>query len=399
MKRIHRNIAIITTTLLGINAPMAMENPEANYFQGVAKATETLAMSVFNATPDQNTISCALGPVQLFGTVYQALTTEETGIKQEIESLLGHSITADGQKQFKSLVAGESTHNALFLNNQYIMPANQGINQDAVEALSGLGSAVVPLDFCNGQESADTINKIVEADTKGMIKDLAQPSHFSPLTKVVLLSTLYVKAKWDAKFREDRLYFRNQSGSKKVDGFTGEGWMYYSETAENQFLTIPASNKTYLMIKMTRMDNSVFPITTAEWNEDNVKSEYKYTELTMPKFTIENTLDLTGHLTNSLPTLLGSEFKTTLTDLPLYVSKFLQKNKIVVNKDGLEAASATMMGMNAKCMPPEVTQQVVVDRLFSYLLYKGIGINPQTKGSNNFLFLFSGTVVDLTQGL
>ncbi len=402
MKRTHRNIAIITTALLGINTPMAMENPEVNYFQGVAKATETLATFVFNVTPDKNTISCALGPVQIFETMHQALTNSnnENTIKEEIETLLGHNVTTDGLKQFNSLVAAEFI-NKTFMNNFYILPAKKGVNKDVVKSLSELGSTVVPLDFSKAKNAAKEINKIIATDTQEMIKDLAQPEQFSSDTKVVFLSTLYVNAKWNATFNKTSLSFHTQNETKFVGGFKGLGSIYYSESDKHQILTIPAANKTYLMIKLSKQSDSVSPvppITTAEWNKDSEAAKSVQTELTMPNFTIENTLDLKHYFMKSVPTLLNSKsyFQTTLTNDPLQVTVFLQKNKIVVNKDGLEAASATMMSMS-RCMPEEPKQKIVVDRPFSYLLYKGIGNNKQNNGSKDFLFLFSGTVVDPTQ--
>lgn len=401
MKRYQKDLIAIVTMLMGINTPMAMETTEttepANHFKGISKATQTLATSVFGATPEVNTLSCAVGPVQVLSTLHQALGNNEKDKKKEIEDFVGHALTAEGLKNFKSLVPNEITHNCTFLNNQYILPADGGVNQDAVEALSQLGSSIVPQDFSNPEGAAFSINKIVAEDTKGMIKDLAQPSHFNHLTKVVLLSNLYVKAKWDAKFHDlnKLLPFTTQNGSKNVDGFQGRGYMYFRETHTDIFLTLPAANKIYMMIKMSKEAGKVSPITTAEWEE---KDEPLYVDLTMPNFTIENMIDLTIHLEESLPTLLKKEFQTTLTELPLFISVFLQKNKIVVNKEGLEAASATMLGLMAKCMPPKVQRTIIVDHAFSFLVSKGYGKNEATSGSKDFLHLFAGTVMDPTQG-
>lgn len=395
MKKHQRDLAIIVTSLLGMSAPMAMDAPETNYFHGVAKATEQLATSVFSKTPDKNTISCALGPVQILSTLHQALTEDETAKKQEIEGYLGHVLTAAGLKEFRSLTSGTESHRSLFLNNQYILPANEGINQDAVKTLSELGSTIVPLNFNNAEEAAATINGIVAEDTKGMIKGLAHPSHFTPLTMAVFLSTLYVKSKWEAKFHELEMLFNTNSKQNRVDGFGGAGHMYYGETASNMFLTIPAADKTYLMIKLSKQVGQVSPVTSVEWDQPQ---DLEYIELSMPNFTIENTLSLTGHLLESLPTVLdpNKDFQTTLTDAPLHVSGFLQKNKIVVNKDGLEAASATMMTFSKRSLPPKIERTVVVDRPFSFLLCKGIG-QKSGGGSKDFLHLFSGTVMDPTQ--
>lgn len=398
MKKHQRDLAIVVTSLLGISAPMAMDAPETNYFHGVAKATEQLATSVFKSTPDKNTISCALGPVQILSTLHQALTEDESAKKQEIEGYLGHSLTAAGLKEFRSLTSGKESYQSLFLNKNYILPAKEGINQEAVKTLSDLGSTIVPLNFNNAVEAADTINGIVAEDTKGMIKGLANPGQFGPLTKAVFLSTLYVKSKWQTEFY-NRIFEFNAPDEKKVlKGFQGKGYAYFIETNNDQFLTIPTEDKIYLMIKLSKQAGQVSPITTAEWDQLQAS---EFIDLTMPNFIIENTLNLTGHLMESLPTLLtddpNEDFQTTLTDMPLHITTFLQKNKIVVNKDGLEAASATMMCMKSRCLPPKIKRTIVVDRPFSFLLVKGIGQKTEG-GSKDFLHLFSGTVMDPTQG-
>ena len=189
--------------------------------------------------------------------------------------------------------------------------------------------------------------------------------------------------------------FSTKNETKVVEGFKGNGWVYCRETENDIFLTLPAVNKIYMMIKMSKEIGKVSPITTAEWEE---KDTTEYTDLTMPNFTIENMVDLTTQLEESLPTLLKRDFQTTLTERPLSISVFLQKNKIEVNKDGFTAASATMLGLMAKCMPPEVTRTVVVNHAFSFLITKGYGKNEETGGSKDFLHLFAGTVIDPTQG-
>lgn len=393
MMQCTRNM-LAALTLLGINTPMAMETEQPNHFKGVAKVTETLATSVLNVSSDKNTISCALGPVQILATLHQALADNEITKKLEIETLLGHGITANGLKEFNALIANETTDTSVFLNNQYIFPFNKGVNEDAVQFISDLGSTVVPLDFEDNKGAAEKINAIVKSDTKGHIQDLAQANQFSDLTRAVLLSTLYIKAKWGPNFYDLTLPFKTLNKKKSVAGFGGNGNMWYRETANEHFLAIPAANKIYLMIKMSKEDDKVSPITSAEWDAEQTQ---EFMTLKMPNFTIENTLNLTDYLKETLPTVLDPEdqFQTTLTDLPLFVSSFLQKNKIVVNKDGLEAASATHMGLNARCLPE---RKVVIDRPFSYLLCKGYGKNSGG-GSKNFLFLFSGTVMDPTQNL
>jgi len=399
MNRYHRHFAILATTLWSASTSSAMEAETPNYFHGVAKASETLAASVYTANPEANTISCALGPVQILETLHQALDAGETTIAGEIEQYVGHGITAEGLKAFKALTAAESAYTSLFLNNQYILPSHEGVNQEAIETLSELGSQIVPLDFSDAQGAADKINEIVARDTQQMIQSIANPQHFSDLTRAVFLSTLYVKAKWDGSFYDKKIWFKTSKPAKKIEGFKGCGYMFYSETKNDMFLTIPASSRTYMMIKLSKKEGRVSPITNEEWNAANRNKTRDFTEVHMPAFTIQNTMFLNTHLREAMPTLLGSDFQTTITQDPLVVSAILQKNKMVVCKDGLEACSVTMLAVRAMCsssQPPVIKQHIQINRPFSFRLFKGIGINPETNGSKDFLCLFDGVINDPT---
>lgn len=356
------------------------------YFIGIATASVKLGTSVHYGAPDKNSISCALGPVQILEALYQTVLNQS--VKDEIKDFVGHDLSATGLKDFLAIIRRQSSFGGTFLNNFYVFPASKGIRQEPLNTLSNLGASIKPLDFIQSSQSATEINRIVSTDTHNIFKGVVEASDFSADTRIVFLSTLYVKVKWINRFVDTQLDFKTPSKTIKINGFNGMGRMLYREDFTHSFLTIPAENDLNFMIKMPKFLGRLVPITV----EDLVEcSNNEKINLTMPNFTLENTLDLRKYLRQSLPTLLNSSFSTTLTDELLKVSKFLQKNKIEINKVGVEADSVTVMGFEKKCatIEPE-PRKVVVDSPFSWALYQ--------QKNRDKLVLLSGIEMDPTQG-
>lgn len=374
-----------------------------DYFHGTKVMAEKLATWSMEQTPHGNTLICPLGPTQLLSTLHQALqspTFDENAQQQaEIEALLGHQIQAEGIQAFHEAIPEDKTKSSYtFLNHQYIFPREGRIKSETLDALSQLGSGIVPLDFSQSGKAADIINGIVAKDTRDLIQNMVSAEDFNDLTRAVFLSTLYVKANWVSRFYEIPLNFGSEGNKKPVTGLRGIQWTCFSETESDWMVAVRGEKWIYFMIKMSKTDQ-VTPITAADFELWQKTNELQYTDLTIPAFTIENLVDLSGLLGDKLPTVLGkeAELKTILTDEPLAVDKFFQKNKLIVSKKGLEGASVTMMGAVPACYVPrpEITKTIVVDKPFSYLISHGIGKNPETGGSAHFLHLFAGNVWDI----
>ena len=56
------------------------------------------------------------------------------------------------------------------------------------------------LEFNNAQKAANEINEFVSEATKGLITEIANPSSFDPLTRMVLVNAIYFKGVWAQKF-------------------------------------------------------------------------------------------------------------------------------------------------------------------------------------------------------
>jgi serine protease inhibitor len=93
-----------------------------------------------------------------------------------------------------------------------------------------------------------------------------------------------------------------------------------------------------------------------------------------------------------MPKLMGGKvFTIDLFTKPerVYVSTFVQKNKLDVTKDGMEGASATAMVccLESACMRMEEYKKITIDRPFSFAVIKMID-------DHQWLTLFTGQIFD-----
>ncbi len=378
---ILKNLIFSTIIALGIQESMAMESSdekmEPNYFKGVAKFSDTITALI---PTDRNTVFCPLGSVLLLEKQHNGFWPDA---KTAIEELVGHSITPEGLNQFNVLLENKNCEppkktqikqsDPIIQHNQYIVNNTNymiGLTDNAFWS-----SKKVALDYEKPQESLDKLNALVSKDTNGQFitplktTDLTHEEEFH-------ISTFSINAQWVVDqyapgFNDKVFDFGLGDKKKAVLGFDGTAYLYYSETPENIFLTIPAFHRIYFMIKMNK-EGKISPITSTEWEADSAWERIKFT---MPSFSIESTLNIADQLKGRLP-----------------LKNLIQQNKLEVSRNGLmRSLTNREEPLFAKCKHPDVKREVDIHLPFSYILIKGIGYNPETKGSKDFLFLAAGT--------
>lgn len=106
---------------------------------------------------------------------------------------------------------------------------------------------------------------------------------------------------------------------------------------------------------------------------------------TMPKFKAETTVKLPAPLAKLGIRSAFSPFASNLSgisDTPLFVSDGIQKAVIDVNEDGVSAAAATALLVEATSAPPEPIATITVDRPYLYLIYDAKTNVPLFIGTN-----------------
>lgn len=91
-------------------------------------------------------------------------------------------------------------------NQIYVQKKYRLLGEFLDVAINDFGSNIKYLDFENNVESADVINKFIEENTKGLIKNPMSPDALSPVERVILVNVLYFKAKWLKTFKKHHTF-------------------------------------------------------------------------------------------------------------------------------------------------------------------------------------------------
>lgn len=258
-----------------------------------------------------------------------------------------------------------------------------GIQQSYLQALaSAFDAGIRQTDFSNPDAARQTINKTVEDQTQGLIKDLFGPGSMSADTRLALTDALYLKAKWADTFKKNATANRPFT---LADGTTasvsmmsnetnyayaqGTGWQYaelpYQQNHLAMGVLLPAAGSFDTFRKSLKADELATMISSAAPAP---------VDLELPKFSFDTSRDLGAALKSLGMTSLFDPQSADLSGIPakaepLHVGVVVQKTHVAVDEDGTTAAAASgesvTAGAVAEPVPPT---RMHVDRPFLFLI-------------------------------
>ena len=231
-------------------------------------------------------------------------------------------------------------------------------------------------------ELADAVNAWVKEQTNGLIPAiLKDASNYS----AVLVNALYLKSGWASAFHElgDRP-FTTASGQIVQKPFMNQcADLDYYRDEQTQLVRVPLQGGVSM----------IFVLGDDTGLADKLsKAENKLVDVTVPMFDVETTLDH-KELVDYLK-LVGCEKMFSddaefapMYERPLYVDDIIQKAKVHIDEEGLEAAAVTAIVMTEGCIEPEPETPEIfcADRPFSFYIVKD-GAAPE--------LLFWGQIVN-----
>ncbi|KAM7399741.1 hypothetical protein PAMP_018989 [Pampus punctatissimus] len=239
------------------------------------------------------------------------------------------------------------------------------------------------LDFGNPQRAADVINAWVNNKTKGHIPSLIKADMLDPsLTRLVTVNSVYFKGLWKSRFQPENTKMRPFNAGNgnvyKVPMMSqlsvfNIGMATTPQGLKYKVIELPYHGNTISMLIVLPTDEDtplsrVIPhISTATVQSWTTLMHMRKIRLLIPKFTADAEVDLETPLAALGIIDMFNEGKADFRHLSaqaVYVSKALQKAKIVVNEDGTKAAAATTAILLARSSPP----WVLVDRPFLFLI-------------------------------
>jgi serpin B len=258
-----------------------------------------------------------------------------------------------------------------------------GIQQPYLKALAtAFDAGVRETDFTSPDSARQTIDKTVEDQTNGLIKDLFGPGSMTADTRLALTDALYLKAKWADTFAKSKTAdkpFHLVNGTTSTvpmmantHSFAyaqGNGWQYTELPYEQGHLAmgilLPAAGsfdafrKALTADQLASITGSATPTTV---------------DLELPKFTFDTSQQLGTPLKALGMTSLFDPASADLSGIPaqsepLHVGLVVQKSHVAVDEDGTTAAAASGATVVAGAAeePTEPTE-MHVDRPFLVMI-------------------------------
>ncbi|KAG8330018.1 serine-type endopeptidase inhibitor activity protein [Homalodisca vitripennis] len=211
------------------------------------------------------------------------------------------------------------------------------------------------VDFMKDTENARVhINSWVEDQTNKKITNLLAPGILSCDTRLVLVNAIHFKANWSKQFQEkdtkEQPFHVSKTKSvpiqmmniKKKFGFV------HDKDLEAKILELEYEGGHFRMLVILPDEIDGLAKLEEKLEKVNLSDKIKYMQqptvtVALPKFKMEETMDLNDILKSmGVETMFSQKANFSgISDVPLVVSKVVQKAFVEVNEKGTEAAAAT----------------------------------------------------------
>ena len=287
--------------------------------------------------------------------------------------------------------AGEGEDFRLSVANSVWGQENYGFLQEFLDTLAlNYGDEVRPVDFQSNAEGARAqINDWVSDATEERIMNLVPRDAIDQYTRMVLANAIYFKAAWQHTFDERAtadLPFHLLDGSEReVAMMRQQENLRHAQGDGYQVVELPYGRgdvaMTILLPDSGRFREFEESLTgeSVAWVLDGLN--YTPVRLTMPKFEMESTLNLSDKLkAMGMPDAfddqaanfsgMDGQICRSRGDICLLISDVLHKAFVSVDEAGTEAAAATavIVGVTRGVVAEPEPVEMVVDRPFVFLI-------------------------------
>ena len=349
---------------------------------------------LINFLRDRNDGNFTVSPLSFKAALVLAALGAEGETQRQLLDLMGfrtveemtawYAAVLDGTDSFRGwfeahpdLDSGEAAYevvNSLWKNLDLPGEFTEDYRTRADELLRAhLGSA-------SGQQLGGAINTWVSEQTRGLIPELVGDVSDA---SAVLVNALYLKSAWlDAFNRIGSDVFTTAAGDKVDKNYMRQtGYFPYYEDGETQLVSVPLQGGISMVFLLGSGANLSAKLAAAR---------SRRVEVTVPMFDVETALnnrELTEFLISRGCTKMlteQAEFGGMFTE-PLYVGDVIQKAKVHIDEDGLEAAAATAVITYGSTAVPATPLVFRADHEFSFCIVAG-ETNPE--------LLFWGQIVE-----
>lgn len=265
----------------------------------------------------------------------------------------------------------EQTLPMLFLANSLWVQKGFPLIQFFQERLiKNFHSSINEVDFkLQANQSRQVINQWVEEKTRGKIKGLFPPNALNDKTRLVLVSALYMQAKWNRVFEKSMTaqepFYSAKDVKSMVDMMNHTGFYRLFVNPQVAMIEIPYAIETSqdpVLAMVIVLPKSVEGLASLEniWHLDQAKAWMKQMKeqnvhLAIPKFKIEEEISLKETLAamGLRQAFSGNaDFSTMTHERNLSIDKAIHKAFMAVDENGTEAAAATAVAIGLTSYGP-----------------------------------------------
>lgn len=278
---------------------------------------------------------------------------------------------------FRKLIEGLHTVNsAITVKTANSVWGNAGVplKEDFQKMnIENYSAMVSQLDFSD-PSAVDQINAWCNQTTEGLIPSILD--EVNPTATVYLLNSLYFKARWESEFSPEKTQegnFTTSSGkvikahfmqAKRMAAYVKNEW--FTSTSLSYL------NDSYVMrLILPQPEISIDQVLQAlSESDENLWKNTILAEinLKMPRFTLENKMDLTPTLQalGMKKAFSGGADFSSMSDIATYISLVQQATRLKVDEEGSEGAAVTVIEGDLMSPLPEEKVDFFLDRPFLF---------------------------------
>lgn len=210
------------------------------------------------------------------------------------------------------------------------------------------------------------INRWVKKKSHGKVKKAIDEDISS--SQSILISTLYFNEKWKEKYEDKDIItdtFHGTLGNTQQEFLSSEEEIYLEDETSKGFMKPYKDDGLYFV--------GVIPKENYSLNDINIESLMKHrrnaeVQVRIPEFEYEQTIDLEELLKKMNINSIFERGNLDSIASDLYVTKFIQKNYIKVDRKGTEAFSLTYTIENQWSSISSINE-VYLDKPFIFMIY------------------------------
>ncbi len=278
---------------------------------------------------------------------------------------------------FKKLIEGLHTVNsAITVKTANSVWGNAGVplKEDFQKMnIENYSAMVSQLDFSD-PSTVDQINAWCNQTTEGLIPSILD--EVNPTATVYLLNSLYFKARWESEFAPEKTQegdFNTSSGKVvKADFMQTQRMAAYVENEWFTSTSLSYQNDSYVMRLILPqpeigIDQALQALSESDENlwKNTILADIN---LKMPRFTLENKMDLTPALQalGMKKAFSGGADFSSMSDVATYISLVQQATRLKVDEEGSEGAAVTVIVSDLMRPLPEEEVDFFLDRPFLF---------------------------------